>query len=204
MSRGSTLVVFDTCVLLQPRLADVVMDLRAERLFFAHWTDEIGLEFLRNMEQVFGIPADRAVKRLNAMKRRCPEWEVVLTSSAFAAVPSGVDMKDRHVAAAALALRQAVESDADEEASSDEVLLVTENVKDFAKRAMKRIGVHVLPPGEFLDEIFMRDPSAAARAVAQAARDLKHPPYSVEELLAAIAANGAKVFARGVSRILGI
>lgn len=56
MNLKDTFVVLDTCVLLQLRLTDVLMDLRAEKLFSAHWTQEIDNEFLRNMERIYGVP----------------------------------------------------------------------------------------------------------------------------------------------------
>ena len=70
------LTVPDTCVLLKPRVSDVIMDLRAEKLFSAHWTESIDSEFMRNMQKVYGFETSRALRRLLAMKARCPEWEV--------------------------------------------------------------------------------------------------------------------------------
>lgn len=45
MNQCDTLVVLDTCVLLKQRVADVMMHLRAEGLFSAHWTESIDIEF---------------------------------------------------------------------------------------------------------------------------------------------------------------
>lgn len=80
MNKENTFVVFDTCVLLMQRVSDVLMDLRAENLFSAHWTENIDAEFVRNMQKVYKIPLDRVKKRLQAMKTRCPEWEVSMGS----------------------------------------------------------------------------------------------------------------------------
>jgi hypothetical protein len=55
VNRDTTLVVLDTCVQLRLRLSDVLMDMRAENLFSAHWTQNIDEEFLRNMVKVHGI-----------------------------------------------------------------------------------------------------------------------------------------------------
>ncbi|MBB3193708.1 hypothetical protein [Roseateles terrae] len=54
MTLHDTLVVLDTCVLLRLRLADVLMDLRAEKVFAAHWTPEIDQEFLRTWHRGTG------------------------------------------------------------------------------------------------------------------------------------------------------
>lgn len=57
-----------------------------------------------------------------------------MSSVAFGAIPAAVDPKDGHVAAAALALRQAADADteADDPGQAYDVILVTDNVKDLA------------------------------------------------------------------------
>jgi hypothetical protein len=69
-----TAILLDTCVLLKPRISDVIMDIRAERLMAVHWSESIDSEFLRNMTRAYGVSDDAAARRLAAMKRRCPEW----------------------------------------------------------------------------------------------------------------------------------
>lgn len=206
MRRDDTLVVLDTCVLLQQRVSDVLMDLRAEHLFSAHWTENIDDEFLRNMQQAYRVSEVRAQNRLLAMKARCPEWEVVMTRADFDAVPNEIDLKDRHVAAAALALRHAVDRDSadDESSRTYDVILVTENVRHMAQKQMGKLGVRVLRPGEFLNEAYEAEPAAATRAVLQAAKDLKNPPYTVAELLYVLRERGAKTLVTQMSKALGI
>lgn len=205
MNRRDTFVVLDTCVQLKLRLSDVLMDMRAENLFSAHWTENIDDEFLRNMVKVYGIEQAKAEGRLRAMKARCPEWEVFMSSADFDAVPGQVDGKDRHVAAAALTLRHAATRDCeDDEGQGYDVVLLTDNVKDFAKTQMRHLGVRVLRPGQFLDEAFDADPDALVRSVSQAARELKKPPYTVAELLHVLRQEGAKRLVAGVSKVLQV
>ncbi|MEZ0190658.1 hypothetical protein AB9X41_15630 [Ralstonia solanacearum] len=206
MNLNDTFVVLDTCVLLTQRVSDVLMDMRAERLFSAHWTENIDDEFLRNMQEAYGIPPAKAQNRLRAMKARCPEWEVPMSTVDFARVPEKVDRKDRHVAAAALALRHAVDKDAeeDEPGQTYSVILVSENVQDMAKKPMARLGVRVMRVGEFLDEVYRAEPEATTRAVCQAVKDLKKPPYTVPELLAVLRKMGAKTLVLEMSRELGV
>ena len=182
------------------------MDLRAEKLFSAHWTESIDSEFMRNMQKVYGFEKSRAQRRLLAMKARCPEWEVFMASADFAAVPAEVDEKDRHVAAAALALRHAVDGDieADAPGQSYSVLLVTDNVRDMARKQMAALGVRVMRSGTFLDAVYKADPRAATRAVMRAAQDLKSPPYSVAELLYALRSQGAKTLVAQMSKALAV
>ncbi len=191
--------------MLKMRLSDVLMDLRAEKLFSAHWTESIDDEFLRNLSKVHGIAAASARRRLNAMKARCPEWEVFMGSEDFQAVPSSVDPKDRHVAAAALALRHAADQDAEEAPATDyQVILLTENIKDFAPSHMRRLGVQVLQPGAFLDKSYQAAPQQTSRAVMRAVSELSRPPYSLAELLDVLRTEGARALVAGMSRELEI
>ncbi|HEY1395887.1 hypothetical protein [Roseateles sp.] len=138
MNHSDTLVVLDTCVQLRLRLSDVLMDMRAERLFSAHWTESIDDEFLRNMVKVYGLDRAKAAGRLR--------------------------------------------------------------VKDFARAQMKRLGVRVLRPGQFLDEAFDAHPEAMSRAVSQAAKELKKPPYTLAELLHVLRQAGARRLVAGMSK----
>ena len=190
MKLADTLVVLDTCVLMPLRLSDVLMDLRAERLFSTHWTAEIDEEYLRNMQAAFGFSEGATLKRLGAMKKRCPEWAVIPAVAALALVPDKVDVKDRHVAAAALTLRQYADED-NEEGTLSTVYLVTDNTRHFAKQDMAVQGVTVLKAGAFLDVIHAAQPVQAEQAVLKAVKDLTDPPYSRAELLAALRRHGA-------------
>ncbi len=205
MNLNDTLVVLDTCVLLKARVSDVIMDLRAEGVFSAHWTENIDEEFLRNMPLAFKVSEEAAKRRLLAMKARCPEWEVFMTSADFSAVPKQVDQKDRHVAAAAIALRHAADKDREDEPNQQyDVILVTDNVKDFAKKQMAKLGVRVVRSGAFLNEVYAAESEATTRAVLQAAKDLKKPPYTVPELLYALRSQGAKTLVAQMAKALGV
>lgn len=205
MNFRDTSLILDTCVLLKLRLTDVLMDLRAEKLFSAHWTQEIDHEFLRNMEKVYGIARAKALSRLNAMKARCPEWEIVLSKADFDAVPQEVDAKDRHVAAAAIALRHAIDRDEPSVAERVErVLLITDNIKDFAVRQMKTLGVRVVRPGPFLDEACNAEPEATARAVQRSAAELRNPPHTLTEVLEVLSGAGAKALVTKISAMFGL
>lgn len=194
MTLDDTLVVLDTCVLLPPRLSDVLMDLRAQKLFSAHWTLDIEAEYVRNMQVVYGLPEHMVLRRLSAMKRCCPEWQVEMSSEDFWAVPSGVAASDRHVAAAALCLRRHAEMgrDAADWGRACNVLLLTENERDMARQQMKSLGVRVLRPGAFLNEAYASDPEAVERAIACTQKDLKSPPYTLAELLDVLYKAGAR------------
>ncbi|MCA0242266.1 MAG: hypothetical protein LCI02_15560 [Proteobacteria bacterium] len=207
MTLDGTLVVIDTCVLLRPRLADVLMDLRAEKLFSAHWTDDIDSEFVRNLRLVHGVEEPLVLRRLAAMKARCPEWQLALSAADFRAVPPQVDRKDRHVAAAALALRRYSDGDVDTCLDPDvprDVILLTDNERDMAKSQMAALGVRVLRPGAFLNELDSAAPQAVQRAVARAQQDLKRPPYTLAELLHVLHQAGARAMVARLEAAWGI
>lgn len=203
MNLADTLVVLDTCVLMPPRLSDVLMDLRVRHLFSLHWSDDIETEYVCNMQTVLGFPKPSVLRRLAAMQRCCPEWRVTFSDIDLAAVPPGVDAKDRHVAAAALALRRHADEEADTE-SLCEVFLVTENTADLAEEPMARAGVKVTRPGAFLDLVCSSHPAETEDAVAQAVRDLKHPPYTAAELLWALQAHGARTLVQTLAAKWGV
>ncbi|MDZ5458600.1 PIN domain-containing protein [Azohydromonas lata] len=203
MNTDNTLVLLDTCVLMPPRLSDVLMDLRAQRLFSLHWSGEIEAEYVRNMQAVLGFEKTAVLRRLAAMKRCCPEWQVPVAQRDMSAVPASVDAKDRHVAAAALALRRYADEEGDPEAACS-VFLVTFNTADMAVRPMGTKGVKVLRPGAFLDLVYDMHPEPSALAVQQAARDLKHPPYTLAELLGALHGHGAKGLVKRLAALWGL
>ena len=82
--------------------------------------------------------------------------------------------------------------------------MLTDNIKDFAKSQMKRLGVHVMRPGQFLDEAYDANTDAVTRAVLQAARELKKPPYTVAELLYVLKQAGAKRLVAQMSKAIGV
>jgi hypothetical protein len=204
LNLDDTLVVLDTCVLLPPRLSDVLMDLRAEKLFSAHWTESIDDEYVRNMQKVLGYTEKQARSRLLAMKGRCPEWDVPMAGMDFLAVPAEVDQKDRHVAAAALALRYYADEAEKEGLGSSAVYLVTSNTKDMAKKQMAAAGVRVIKPGAFLNAVFKAHPVQTERALLKAVSELQRPPYTQAELLYALHRQGARAMVSKVAKKWGV
>ncbi|MBI3155424.1 MAG: PIN domain-containing protein [Burkholderiales bacterium] len=202
MKLAATLVVLDTCVLMPPRLSDVLMDLRGEELFSLHWTTAIEVEYLRNMQTAFGFPQEAVRGRLRAMRGRCPEWEVHVSPAARAKVPAKVDPEDGHVAAAALTLRHYVDEERDPAAY--QVFLVTDNVRHFARGEMGKLGVEVMKAGAFLDRVYGEHPEETGRAVQRAVSDLSRAPYTEGELLAALEAHGARKLVEGLTTRLGV
>ena len=99
--------------------------------------------------------------------------------SAIARVPATVDKKDAHVASAALMLARSAE------AGVDRVFLVTANLEDLPPGELAIQGVVTLSPGAFVDALHAADPERVQRALTRTLADLKNPPYTAAELLAA-------------------
>ena len=114
----------------------------------------------------------------------------------FSAVPKQVDPKDRH----------AVDEDVDDDEPGQtyDVILVTDNIRDLAQKQMAKLGVRVMRSGAFLNDVYKAQPDAAMRAVLQAAKDLKKPPYTVPELLYALREQGAKTLVAQMAKVLGV
>ena len=69
---------------------------------------------------------------------------------------------------------------------------------------MAKLGVRVLRSGAFLNEVYTAEPEATTRAVLQAAKDLKTPPYTVAELLHALREQGATTLVAQMSKALAV
>ena len=100
--------------------------------------------------------------------------------SAIARVPAAVDKKDVHVASAALMLARSAE------AGVDKVFLVTANLEDLPPGELAIQGVVTLSPGAFVDALHAADPERVQDSLTRTLADLKNPPYTPAELLAAL------------------
>lgn len=165
-----------------------------------HWTEYIEEEFLRNAQDLYKVTEAIAGRRLLAMKMVCPEWEIPIPMMSLKEVPKEVDKKDRHVAAAALAIRRSN----DESTNPFDVIIVTDNIKDFAIRQMADLGVRIMKSGQFLNLAYLSEPYAVEAAIDQAVKDLKAPPYTLAELLFALGEHGAEVLVEKMSANRGI
>lgn len=91
------------------------------------------------------------------------------------------DPDDRHVLAAAVAGRADT--------------IVTFNLRHFPPDACARFGVEALHPDDFLLALYGATPDEVVATVKQQAADLKSPPWTLEELIGALARAGVERFA---------
>jgi hypothetical protein len=199
---GDTLVVLDACVLLPPRLSDVLFDLALEGLYVPLWTAEIEAEFLRNFQAATGAAsADGGARRLHAFRGAARMRHEVfghMDPSALARVPKMIDEKDVHVASAALTLARAADP------SIDKVFLVTANLNDLPPVGLSDLGVAILSPGAFIDALHAAAPARVETALGNTIADLKDPPYTAAELLGALALHGVVATVKALSKAWGV
>ena len=198
---GNTLVILDACVLLPSRLSDVLFDLMLEDLYFAYWTSDVEAEFLRNWPVVHPDAAKSGPKRLKAFQRATNNGHLIFGHDDGAnmhRVPARVQENDRHLVAAALVMVNGL--DEEDDPKQHKVLIVSDNIKHLAVADTRKLGIEVVKAGAFLDSLFAAAPQRTSRAIAKSLSDLKKPPYSKEEMLAALRLHSAKGLAAGLAK----
>jgi hypothetical protein len=196
---GNTLVILDACVLLPSRLSDVLFDLMLEGLYCSYWTGDVEAEFLRNWPHVHPDASKSGAKRLKAFQRATNNGHLITgyDDAAFVSrVPAQVHENDRHLIAAALVMVNGL--DEEDEPALHKVMIVSDNTKHLAGADTRKLGIEVIKAGTFLDRLFDAAPARVGQAIAKSLSDLKKPPYTKAELVAALRLHGAKVTAEGL------
>jgi len=114
-------------------------------------------------------------------------------------VPNRVHHNDRHLVAAGLVMVNGLSEEDDP--SLHKVMIVSDNIKHLAAADTLKLGVEVVKAGAFLNRLFQAAPARVAQAVAKSLSDLKNPPYSMAELVAALRLHGANEVANGLKRL---
>lgn len=199
---GTTLAVLDTCVLLPPRLSDVLFDLHLEGLYSPHWTKAIEAEFLKNWRAVVkNAPPGSNEKRLACFRAATGNAHEIFgydRQKYTSLVPPKVDSGDAHVISAALVLRDAAE------AGLDRIVVVTSNITHMPKKVVGAIGIDVMRPGEFIDNLCKASPDRVEAALQRTIKDLKSPPYTNARLLGTLKLHKAAETARTFSKRWGV
>jgi hypothetical protein len=149
-------------------LADTLLRLAAADLFQPVWSSLILDEVERTMIEK-GIDRSRAQRRTSLMNAALPGAMTNVSRNALALVPPKVDEGDRHVVAAAI--------------SSSSGVIVTENIRHFARAELIKLGLDVLTPDEFLVAIIGASPDEVMVALSEQAGALQKPPRTLAELI---------------------
>lgn len=131
------------------------------------WSDAILAELRRNLVAVAGMTPEAAAGRIARLTTSFPDAEVALPSSPPHA--PGVDAKDRHVVAAAVAGKAG--------------FIVTNNLRHFPAPALAPLGIEPCLPDEFLIRLVETSPVRILAALRRFSAALKAPPVGPAELL---------------------
>ena len=164
-------VVLDACVLYPQGLRDLLMSLAAERIFKAHWSDQIHDEWIRNLHANKGHSLEKLQKIRALMDAHVDDALV----TGYEPLITGLhlpDPDDRHVLAAAI--------------QCGANAIVTLNLKDFPVEALASFGIEALHPDDFIAYQIDMLPGAACSAVKKMRLRLRNPKYTAPQLLDAL------------------
>jgi len=162
--------VYDACVLYPAPLRDLLLRLGASGLFRARWTDHINEEWRRSLQQNRpDIPEARLHKLVELVNASVPDC-LVTRYEKLAETLDLPDPDDRHVLAAAI--------------RSGAQVIVTYNLGDFPPALLEAYEIDAQHPDTFVCHLLDLAAPAVAAAVKSQRAALRHPPQTVEELLA--------------------
>ena len=168
-------VVLDACTLFPMLVRDVLLTLAGHEFFNPKWSARIRAEWMRNLSERLSErssdsePLKRVERIAAAMDAAFPDAAVDLEFPE-PAILEPVQVKDRHVVAAAMA----VQADA----------IVTFNIADFAAAHLKeQLQIEVLHPDEFVMDLVDLNEKRAVAAFRELRARKKNPPWAPNELV---------------------
>lgn len=168
--------VYDANILYPAPLRDLFIRLAQAGLVRAKWTATIHDEWMRNvLKRNPALSPDRLTRTRTLMDEAVRDclvtgYEELINSLTLP------DPDDRHV------LATAIRANAD--------VIVTFNLKDFPEKAVFCHGIEAMHPDDFLVELLNLASDAVCAAVNQQREGLRNPPKTIDELLAALEAQG--------------
>lgn len=164
-------VVLDACVLLPYQLADLLLRLADTELYEPLWSETILDEVHRNLITTFGLPTDKATKRLDHMRSAFPNSAITGYEDLIDTMTT--DTKDRHVAAAAV--------------RGNAALIVTANLRDFPPEALAPYDIEAIHPDDFLRDQLDLAPALTLQCLRQQRTEYSRPQFSVTEFYRTLA-----------------
>jgi len=189
----SSVVVLDACVLYPAAQRDLFMWLAAGGVIRAHWTNEIHDEWMRNVEHDCGV-ARSVLERVRKLMDRAAGDALISHYRQHERLFTKTDTKDRHVAAAAVAVRK--------RSKADIVTIITWNLGDFDRKELAKVGVAAEAPDAFLCRLFAKSPEEVTAAFVRMQNNLRNPPKTVRECAETFATQGLKNFAELISGVI--
>jgi predicted nucleic acid-binding protein len=172
-------VVLDACVLAPYPLAAVLLWLADEQTYRPLWSADILAETHRTMVEKLGVPEEKADRRLGMMRDNFIDAEITGYRDLIPAMRN--NDKDRHVLAAAV--REKAE------------VIVTFDRGGFPDDALKEFSIRSLDPDHFLLDQLDLYPEATRAAIHGIVSSWTNPPFTLDEILEALARGGVPDFA---------
>lgn len=192
-------VLADANVLVKDVVSYVFFDLAKARVIDLRWTPQIEVEYAKHRARLRAQANQRASgfedlvwaqERLETIKKhlvpgfQLPGWDdngdrlaMLRSNKALAALLQMPDPGDVHVALAAADWAQTTGRD---------VVLATDNLKDFPAMVLEPFGVVPLHPGDVLQLAYQMDPEEASSSLQKTAAGFKNPAFSPLDMLASI------------------
>lgn len=168
------------------------MHLHEAEVLNVHWTQEIEAEWTRNVVAKQNADRKDIQDCLQGMRAAAEGWEVTGYAKHIGRFEL-VDVKDRHVAAAAYKLSLL-------DWPGQPVALVTKNVKDFPQDAFQDTRVVRHAMSGYLDALYAEAPDIMARVAEGCRKKLKSPKLTREEYVAVLMKNGCRGLAQALAQ----
>jgi hypothetical protein len=168
-------VVLDACTLFPMLVRDVLLTLAGHEFFNPKWSARIRAEWMRNLserlgERSFNGNTVEQVQRIAAAMDSAFPDAAIEFECAEAAILEPVHVKDRHVVAAAMA----VKADA----------IATFNIADFAAAHLKKhLQIEVIHPDDFVMDLVDLHEKRAVSAFRELRARKQNPPWAPNELI---------------------
>lgn len=170
------IAVIDANVLYSAPLRHLLVWLAVDDVFQARWTTIIQDEWTRSLlAKRPDLDASRITRTRQLMDAHIPGALVTGYEPLIAGLTLP-DRDDRHVLAAAIHCRAQI--------------IVTKDLGDFPKAALASHGIDAMHPDTFIRSLFDADPAGVIEAARSHRRDLKSPPRTPAEYLAALENDG--------------
>lgn len=173
----STLLTLDTCVLMHTFTRNLLLRLYQEEICTPVWSNEIGIEWLRNAPRIWKVERNIVATLWEEMQAKHPHanlGDVEVDEVLF----KKIDKKDRHIAACAWQAQQST--------PQKESILLTWNTKDFHKKTLRELGIALKTPEQYLSELWSTHQALLVTLFQQGRENhlaLGLPDYTIEELL---------------------
>ena len=134
-------VVLDTCVLISNTVRKLLIRMAQHQCIAPVWGDYIGEEWRRNIPKIWDVSDEFAEREWDFMQRQFPDANMGLVHE-FEKNLRHSDKKDFHVIACALSMQQ--------KAPDHNISIITWNLKDFARREIRELGLYLYSPDQLL------------------------------------------------------